>query len=399
MKFCFADRMANMNGTATREIFKLLSRPEIISFAGGLPATEALPVKALGEICNELLSSPAAYKLLQYGTTEGYPPLTDAIIETVKEFGVNAERENVLVISGGQQGIDLMCKSFLNAGDVVLVENPTYLAALQIFNSYQAKAVGVRADENGIDIADLEAKIKLHKPKFVYLVPTFSNPTGKTYSEQHRKEIARVTAKHGLPVLEDDPYARLRFSGEKINALYHYAQDDNVVYLASFSKILSPGLRVGGAVGNAEIIRKMAICKQGTDLHTSSLAQAIAAEYCRKGLLKPAVKASLPLYASRKNAMMLGIERYMPSEFVHTNPDGGLFVWGEFAGRKLDTAKLLNRAVERNVAYIQGSVFYADGSGQNTIRLNYSNVSEEKIDEGMKALGDFFKEEISKAKN
>ena len=193
---------------------------------------------------------------MQYGSTAGYPPLADAVIQTVKEFGVCAERENVLVISGGQQGIDLMCKSFLNAGDTVLVENPTYLAALQIFNSYEAKAVGIRADAYGIDVADLEAKIKLHKPKFVYLVPTFSNPTGKTYSEKNRKEIAFVTAKYGIPVLEDDPYARLRFSGEKVNALYSFAQSDNVVYLASFSKILSPGLRVGGAVGNPDIIRK-----------------------------------------------------------------------------------------------------------------------------------------------
>ena len=399
MEFCFADRTANMNGTATREIFKLLSRPEIISFAGGLPATEALPVKELKEICGELLSASDAYKLLQYGTTEGYPPLADAVIQTVKEFGVCAERENVLVISGGQQGIDLMCKSFLNAGDTVLVENPTYLAALQIFNSYEAKAVGVRADAYGIDVADLEAKIKLHKPKFVYLVPTFSNPTGKTYSEKNRKEIAFVTAKYGIPVLEDDPYARLRFSGEKVNALYSFAQSDNVVYLASFSKILSPGLRVGGAVGNPDIIRKMAICKQGTDLHTSLLAQAIAAEYCRRGLLKRSVEDSLPLYASRKNAMMRGIEKYMPSEFVHTNPEGGLFVWGEFDGCDINTAELLHKAVERNVAYIQGSVFYADGSGKNTIRLNFSNASEEKIDEGMKALGKFLKEEISRAKN
>ncbi len=395
----FANRMANLNGTATREIFKLLSRPEIISFAGGLPATEALPVKDVRSIAADVLGRADSYKILQYGTTEGYAPLTERCKEYVAEFGVKAQdNSQMLIISGGQQGIDLMCKSFLNAGDCVLVEDPTYLAALQIFNSYEAAAVGVKANSDGLDITDLEQKIKKHKPKFIYLVPTFSNPTGKTYTAQNRREIARVTAKYGVPVLEDDPYARLRFSGEKVNALKSFDLDDNVVYITSFSKILSPGLRVGIAVGNRDIIRKMAICKQGTDLHTSLLAQAIVAEYLARGLLEPAVKASLPLYKERKDAMMRGIERYMPQEFNHTSPDGGLFVWGEFEGCDINAAELLAEAVKRNVAYIQGSVFYADGGGKNTIRLNYSNASAEKIDEGMNALGNFFKEIISKEK-
>lgn len=399
MEFKFADRMSVMNGTATREILKLLSRPEIISFAGGLPATQVLPTEYMRGIASELLASPDAYKLLQYGTTEGYVPLIEEIIKTVAEFGVtNINASNVLVISGGQQGIDLTCKSLLNAGDTVLVEDPTYLAALQIFNSYQATAVGVKANSDGLDISDLESKIKKYSPKLIYLVPTFSNPTGKTYTEQNRKDIARITAKYGIPVLEDDPYARLRFSGEKINSLYSYSQADNIIYMASFSKIISPGMRVGGIVGNPSIIRKMAIGKQGTDLHTNLLAQAIVAEYCKRGLLNPNVKKSLPLYLSRKQAMMNGIREFMPEEFEYTNPDGGLFIWGEFRGCKINTAELLNKAVERNVAYIQGQVFYADGSGENTIRLNYSNADEEKIRIGMKNLGDFFKEQIALSK-
>lgn len=399
MDFRFGDRTANMNGTTTREIFKLLSRPEVISFAGGLPATESLPVDKLREICSDLLSATDGCKILQYGTTEGDPALTERIFPLVREFGIDGiSRENVLIISGGQQGIDLMCKSFLDKGDVVLVEDPTYLAVLQIINSYEAVAVGVKSSAEGLDVEDLEQKIKKHNPKFVYLVPTFSNPTGKTYSERNRKEIAEVTAKYGLPVLEDDPYARLRFSGEKINALKHFELDDNVVYITSFSKILSPGLRVGAAVGNGEIIRKMVVGKQGTDLHTSSLAQAATAEYLRRGLLEPAIKASLPLYHTRKQAMMQAIDKYMPDEFVHTDPDGGLFVWGEFAGCDVDTAALLPKAVERNVAYIQGGVFYAGGGGANTMRLNYSNASPEQIEKGIKTLGDFYKEILSKEK-
>lgn len=399
MELHFADRAAKMNGTATREIFKLLSRPEIISFAGGLPASECLPLAAVKTIAAEILDSGEAGKLLQYGTTEGYVPLMEEMIKLARDFGVEAKsRENVLIVSGGQQGIDLMCKSFLNKGDTVLVENPTYLAVLPIIYSYEAKACGVRSDENGIDIEDMERKIVKERPKFIYLVPTFSNPTGKTYSEENRKEICRVTAKYGVPVLEDDPYARLRFSGKQISALASFAEDDNIIYLTSLSKVLSPGMRVGAAIGNAAVLRRMAIGKQGTDLHTSLLSQAIAAEYLKRGLLEPALKESLPLYKTRKDAMMRGIKAYMPAEFVHTDPDGGLFVWGEFTGKaeKLDTAALLAGAVERNVAYIQGKEFYSGGGGANTLRLNFSNATPEKIDAGLRRLGTYFKEQIAK---
>lgn len=397
MQFTYSDRMANLNGTATREIFKLLSRPEIISFAGGLPAAEALPTTAVQEICNDILGGENAQKILQYGTTEGYLPLVDQMTELVREFGINGiNRSNVLIISGGQQGIDLMCKCLLDKGDTVLVENPTYLAVLQILQSYEARAVGVQAAPDGIDVADMEEKIKKHRPKFIYLVPTFSNPTGKTYSAENRRKIAELSAKYALPVLEDDPYGRLRFSGEKVNALYSFAKENNVVYITSMSKILSPGLRVGAAVGNADVIRKMAICKQGADLHTSLLAQAVTAEYLRRGLLAPAVQKSLPLYRTRKEAMMRAIRAYMPDEFEHTDPNGGLFVWGELKRCNIDTAALLPRAVERNVAYIQGSVFYADGGGKNTLRLNYSNAQPDRIETGIKALGEFFKEIIAK---
>lgn len=399
MQFSFAERMAHMNGTATREIFKLLSRPEIVSFAGGLPATEALPTESVRAVADDILSRADAYKLLQYGTTEGYVPLREEVQPLAKEFGVCLnEEQDLLIVSGGQQGIDLMCKSFLDKGDTVLVEDPTYLAALQIFLSYEATAVGVRATDEGLDIADLEQKIRTHRPKFLYVVPTFSNPTGKMYSENNRREIARVTAKYGVPVLEDDPYARLRFSGQKTDALYAYAQENNIVYQMSFSKILSPGLRVGAVFGNREIIRKMAIGKQGTDLHTSLLAQAITAEYLRRGLLLPAVEKSLPLYKTRKDAMMRCIRDYMPAEFIHTDPEGGLFIWGEFGGCDIDTAALLPQAVERNVAYIQGQVFYAGQGGKNTIRLNYSNASPQKIEQGMRSLGTFFRQQIANGK-
>lgn len=220
MKYDFAKRTDKMNGTATREIFKLLSRPEIISFAGGLPASEALPQKEIAEIAASLLNGKDAMRILQYGTTEGFKDFRETLADYVKDVGIEGiDIENTLVVSGGQDGIDLMCKSFLDPHDKVLVEDPTYLAVLQILNSYEAEAIGVKSEEDGLDLDDLEEKIRKHRPKMLYVVPNFSNPTGKTYSEKKRKAIAEITARHGVMVLEDDPYGKLRFEGESVKSL------------------------------------------------------------------------------------------------------------------------------------------------------------------------------------
>lgn len=397
MKPVFSDRMENMNGTATREIFKLLSRPEIISFAGGLPANECLPIAEIRSIAEELLADADA-ALFQYGTTEGYPSLRKLFIDYVLSVGITGlELDNTLVISGGQQGIDLMCKAFINKDDVVLVEDPTYLAFLQIVNSYEGHAVGVRAAREGLDLDDLESKLIQYKPKMLYCVPTFSNPTGRTYTTANRKEIARLTAKYGAVVLEDDPYSKLRFSGEPVPSLKSFDAEGNVVYISSFSKIISPGLRAGLAVGDKEIIRKMAVGKQGTDLHTPNLSQKIVEKYLERGYLTPDIEKSLPVYLERKTAMTEAIERYMPEEFAHTDPQGGLFIWGELPSY-INTVRLLPEAVENNVAFIQGQVFFADNGGLNTLRLNYSNAPPEKIDTGIKALATLIKKKIAEEK-
>jgi 2-aminoadipate transaminase len=285
----------------------------------------------------------------------------------------------------------------LDKGDVVLVEDPTYLSVLQIFATYQAKPVGVKANDDGLDIEDLEQKIKKHKPKFLYVVPTFSNPTGKTYSAQNRKAIAELTAKHNVMVLEDDPYSKLRFKGEHIPALKTFDVAENVVYVTSFSKILAPGLRVGGAVGNKDVIRKMVIGKQGADVATAHFSQLITARYLQQNLLMPNIQKSLPIYRERLDAMLGAIKKYMPSEYKHTNPDGGLFIWGHLDA-PVETAQIFPKAIERNVAYIQGNVFYADNSGKNTLRLNFSNATVERIELGIKTLGEVFKEEIARVK-
>ncbi|MCL2061755.1 MAG: PLP-dependent aminotransferase family protein [Firmicutes bacterium] len=399
MSYHFSSRMASLSGTATREIFKLLTRPEIISFAGGLPANEFLPVEDVAQITAEILASDTARKILQYGVTDGLLPLREILTAYVEDVGIqDAALDNTLVISGGQQGIDLMCKTFLDKGDVVLVEDPTYLAILQIFNAYEAKAVGVKTVKDGLDLDDLEQKMIQLKPKFLYVVPTFSNPTGKTYSASNRKSIAQLASKYHIPVLEDDPYGKLRYSGEEVPALKAFDTSGHVVYISSFSKILSPGLRTGVAIGAPEIIRKMSIGKQGTDLHTSNLSQAVTYEYLKRGKLYPNIEKAVPMYRERRDAMLGALEKYMPDEFIYTRPEGGLFIWGEFPVG-IDTVKIFPEAVGQNVAYIQGQVFYADGKGLNTLRLNFSTEPPERIEKGIKILGKLFKQKLSDAKN
>ena len=396
MEYNYSERMAGMNGSATREILKLLTRPEIVSFAGGFPATVCLPQKEIQEIAHELLSEGRATDALQYGTTEGFAQFRQLLIEYVKSAGIeNVSLDQTLVLSGGQQGIDLMSKVFLNKGDVVLVENPTYLAALQIFASYQAKVIGVNSDDNGLDIEDLEKKIKEHKPKFLYCVPTFSNPTGKVYSVENRKAIVSVTAKHGVMVLEDDPYSKLRFEGEAVPSIKSFDTYGNVVYVTSFSKVCSGGLRVAVAVGPAEVIRKLTIGKQGADVSTSNLSQLIVYEYLKRGYLFPNIEKSLPIYRERKNAMIDAIKKYMPEEYSYVNAEGGLFIWGGF-NVPINTTTLAAEAVKHDVAYIQGQVFYPADDVTNMIRLNFSNATVERIDAGMHRLGDMFKAEIAK---
>lgn len=400
MEFEYSDRLKNLEGNAIREIFKLLADPEVISFAGGFPTKALLPKEQIKAITDDLMDGSEAEEILQYGATEGYMPLRITALDYLKRYGIEGQKiENTLIISGGQQAIDLMCKAFLNKGDVVLVENPTYLAALHIIKTYEGVAVGVDTDADGIDVDDLENKIKKYKPKFLYCVPTFSNPTGKTYSVERRKEIARVTAKYSLAVLEDDPYSELRFNGERVPSMKAVANEDNVVYTTSFSKTLAPGLRTGIAVGNKDIIRKLTIGKQAVDVHTSSLSQAIINEYIKRGLLEPRLKEIIPIYKEKKCAMMEGIKKYMPDCFKHSDPDGGLFIFGEFPLETgINTMELFPAIAREKVAYVAGHSFYASENVFNTMRLNYSNASIEQIDIGMKRMGDFFKRILSENK-
>jgi len=386
MNFEFSQKVANLSGTATREIFKLLANPNIVSFAGGLPASECLPLDEIRDIAIKILNSENGRKILQYGTTEGLPEMLEAVCDYSKMVGVkNARSENALIVGGGQQGIDLALKSFTNKGDTVLVENPTYLAILQMLKSNEAKIEGVTATDDGLDIVDLENKIKRHKPKVLYVVPTFSNPTGKTYSLQNRKQIAELTAKYGVIVIEDDPYSALRFSGAPIPSIKSIDTIGNIVYISSFSKTLAPGLRVGYAIAEPQVIRKMVVVKQGQDLHTSNLSQAIVLDFIKSGLLYNNIRKNALIYKAKKDFMVDCLKKYMPKSFKFNDPDGGLFVWCKL-DKKMDAVKLFPKAIKKNVAYIQGSVFYASNPELNTLRLNYSTESKQRIEQGIKTL-------------
>ncbi|MEG1613217.1 MAG: PLP-dependent aminotransferase family protein [Clostridia bacterium] len=388
----FSDRIKNLKGNAIREIFKLLSNPSIISFAGGFPAKDSLPDTDIANIANGLLLSENAKNLLQYGGTEGYFPLLESAVNWCKRSGIEASTKEALVISGGQQGIDLTFKAFLNKGDKILVENPTYLAVLHILKTYEGVAVGVDSEADGLDMIDLERKIIENNPKIIYVVPNFSNPTGKTLSLAKRKKIAELSKKYNVIVIEDDPYGEIRFANDRLPAIKSFDTVGNVIYVTSFSKTIAPGLRTGIAIADSEIIRKLTIGKQAVDVHTSTLSQAIVDKYIRNGLLEPHIKDIIPLYSAKKQAMSDAIAKYMPKGISFTNPDGGLFIFAEFDRKDINTDEIFADVVEKTkCAYVPGSSFFASENVFNTFRLNYSNATLAQIDSGIKSLGDYFK--------
>ncbi|MCL2492700.1 MAG: PLP-dependent aminotransferase family protein [Clostridiales bacterium] len=387
----YSERIGRVNASAVREILKLMADPEIISFGGGSPAKEALDGDVIREIANKLLTEKPD-TMLSYGITEGWEPLRQAYVDHIaRPKGVNVTADHVLVATGATSGILLASDVFLNEGDTVLVESPTFLSILMVFNLFNCNCVPVETDDDGMLMDDLEAKIKNHRPKLLYTVPTFQNPTGRTLSLERRKRVAELAGQYEMIVMEDDPYCDLRYKGDALPPIKAFDTADNVLLVNSFSKIISPGLRVGTVAANPEIIAKMTIAKQCTDTHTAILAQAICADYLNRGLLPGHLKAVAPMYKERLDAMIEGIEKYFPAGTVHTNPEGGLFVWVRLPG-KPDIAELLKIATRKyKVAFVPGTPFYLDpADGSNSIRLNFSSNTPGRIETGMKRLGELF---------
>ena len=393
-----AERMQGVNGSAIRELFKLLGDPEIISFGGGNPAKECFPKEDIEKITDELLRDKSDV-LLQYGATEGYLPLRKAYIEKIlPDLGLTAELENVLALTGSMQGLDLICKVVVNPGDVVLVEEPSFLGALQTFNIAQAKLVPVPLHTDGIHVDELEALVREYRPVMFYTIPTFQNPTSWVSGIEARKAIARLAAEYDMIVIEDDPYASLRFSGEKLPTIKSFDTSGNVILMSSFSKTISPGMRVALCCGNAELIRKMTIAKQSADTHSPNLNQAIIAEYLNRDLLPEHIAEISKVYAHSASVMIEAMEEYFPDWVEYEKPIGGLFIWCTLP-EGWDASELFKKAVARKVAFVPGvSFFTTPGKGNNTFRLNFSAEPEERIRKGIRTLGDLLKETAEEMK-
>ncbi len=384
----FASRFDGISGSAIREIFKLLAVPGMISFAGGNPSPESFQCDLCAELARELLSSKGKV-LLQYGATEGYLPLKEALVPYIREsFQVEATTDTLLPTTGSTQGMDLLCKALINPGDAIIVEDPTFLGNMQCMKLYEARLVPVPSDEEGMDTDKLEEAILREHPKMIYVIPTFQNPTGRTLSLERRKKIAALAEKYGVVVAEDDPYRDLRYKGEALESIKHFDKAGMVALLGSFSKVISPGLRVGFLCADPLILRKCTIGKQSSDVHTALLNQAIVAEYLRRDLLRPHVAEICAMYKKQMEAMLEGLSHCAGIE-SYTRPEGGLFI---FAALKegMDAKEKMMKCVEKGAAYVPGTHFYAFGGHENTLRLNFSMSSVEEIARGMAILDSVF---------
>ena len=378
----FASRFDKVTGSAIREIFKVIAQPGMISFAGGNPSLDALPDRQVSELAAYVLEKDGK-AILQYGATEGYRPFLESLKDYV-EKQLGTEIPAVLPVTGSTQAMDLLCKAMIDPGDTVLVENPSFLGNLQSLKLYQANLVSVESDDQGLLPDDLEKKINQYHPKMLYTIPTFQNPTGKSLPEERRKAVAELANRYGMLVAEDDPYRDLRYEGQACHSIKYFDRNGWVMFLGSFSKIISPGLRVGYIAGDATVIRKCTVGKQSTDVHTSNLNQAIVDQYLRRNLLPEHIRNICSGYGA-KMKQMLGCLESFPSGVRFTHPQGGLFIWAELP-EKIDAVKMLSSAVERKVAYVPGTYFCVDGGHLNTIRLNFSNSTPEQIETGMNTL-------------
>jgi 2-aminoadipate transaminase len=380
--------------SAIRELLKVTEQPGTISFAGGLPAPECFPAEEIAVAAERLLAREPA-RVLQYGPTEGFPPLRAFVAELMAARGAPVAADGVLITSGSQQGLDLLAKLLIDPGAPVLVEDPTYVGALQAFRPYRPRFVPLPMDAGGLRLDALErALAELARagtpPRFLYTVASFQNPTGVTLAGERRPALLDIAAAHGLPIIEDDPYGELRYSGAPAPTLLaldiaRHGEPHLVTYLSTFSKLLAPGLRVAWAIAPEPVRHRMVQAKQGLDLHTGSLAQAIAYEACRDGLLERHLPRIRATYAARRDAMLAALRREMPPGVRWTEPDGGMFLWLTLPLGESATA-LFERALSQQVAFVPGSSFFACGGGENTFRLNFSFSPPPTIDEGVRRL-------------
>ncbi|MCK5101094.1 MAG: PLP-dependent aminotransferase family protein [Desulfobacteraceae bacterium] len=373
-----------MEANAIREILKVVSKPGVVSLAGGIPSPESFPMDIINEITQKVLLNYSS-SAFQYDLTEGFVPLREQLFKLIEERGIKASPEAINVTSGSQGVLDGVAKLLISKGDKIALEAPTYLGALSAFNPYEPAYVRMDMDDKGLIPQSLEQALINHKIKFVYLVPTFQNPTGRTLTLKRRKEIAELIIKHNALLVEDDPYSALRYRGEDILPLKTFAPD-NVIYVSTLSKIFAPGLRIGFYVAPDFLSKWLVLVKQGVDLHTSTFNQALAAEYLKGGYLDKHLPKIKALYKPRQEAMLNSIKKYFPSDFMCSKSDGGMFLWVR-GPKDFDMINLYNKAVKNGVAFVPGKFFFSDkNEGINTMRLNYTMADEATIDSAIKKL-------------
>lgn len=395
MDYRFSDRMSTMRGSAIREIFKFAADPEVISLAGGNPAPELFPNEELAGIAAELLKNQPVLSL-QYGVTEGYTPLREAVKARIKRVEhIDHPDDDVIIVSGGQQGIELSTKALVNEGDTVIVEEPSFIGALNAFRSYNAHLAGVKMDGDGMNIASLEKAVAENKnAKLIYTIPTFQNPMGTTMSLGKRKAVYEIARKNNLIIIEDNPYGDLTFDGTKTPTIKSMDVDGRVIYCGSFSKILAPGLRIGFVCANKAIVQKIVVGKQISDVHTAMLPQLLAYEYMTRFDLDAAIVKMRANYAHKCRTMLDAIARDFPADVTCTRPNGGLFIWCDL-GHGVDTQALAATCAANKVVYVPGSTFMVDmDKPSSALRLNYSTMSDERIGEGIRRLGAIFSEVV-----
>jgi len=393
----YAQRTLQMKSSAIRELLKFAEMPDVISFAGGMPAPEVFPIKEFRDACVKVLTENGA-ACLQYGSTDGYMPLREMIARHSARYGITVNVDNILPTSGSQQALDLLGRIFINPGDRILVESPTYVGALQAWRTYGAEFIPVPFDDDGMITDELEARLRAG-PKFIYVLPNFQNPTGVTLSYERRLKLIELADRYGVPIIEDDPYGQLRYEGENLPAievldsqtrLQGTSYSGNVIYLSTFSKTLAPGIRLAWVVAPPEIINKLSLAKQAADLHTSTFNQIVAYEVANGGFLYEHVKIIRKTYKERLNVMIDTLEEHMPEGIKWTKPKGGLFLWVT-TPECLDCQDFFEDAVKEKVAFVPGTSFFAEGGGHNTMRLNFSNATPEKINEGISRLAKVIK--------
>jgi 2-aminoadipate transaminase len=386
-----------MRSSAMRDLMAITARPEVISLAGGLPDTSTFPPQTFAAQMTRIAQESAA-QALQYGPTEGFEETKDCILQVMGAEGMLPDPEDIIVTTGGQQAIDLVAKALVDPGDPVICEAPTYPGAVPVFCSYEAEVIQVECDEGGLRVDALETVLAElaaagRRPKFIYSVPSFQNPAGVTLEFERRRRLVELARRQEVLIVEDNPYGLLRYEGDPLPPLYQLEGGDYVIYIGTFSKILSPGIRLGWAVAPPPVMEKIVLGKQASDLCTSTLTQYFVREYFSEGRWRDYVDSLVEIYRRRRDVMIEALEEHFPAQATWTQPEGGLFVWATLPDY-IDTGDLLAKALRENVAFVPGRAAYVDGRGQSSMRLNFSAVDEDEIREGVRRIGKVVSEQV-----